>query len=204
MKKIVVFILVILLPTLISAQHRRIAPSSPAESTSTTNVLKTDQEYAVYAQILGEINKSGDLENSKVFLIRDRTMVEDHSHADDIRLRQVFPEILSDTLAEFKTKNNSSSVLRRQFPIKYRYNLVSDEVLKSFEDDTGWQLFNAKYPGATGIITFSQVGFSNNGNQALVFVSTDCEGLCGEGNYYFLEYSKKKWKISGKSMTWIS
>lgn len=191
MKNLVAILLTVLSPVFVFAQ------AAHAGSFEEIDLW----EYAVYGEILEHIYKEGDLAGSKMFVISGRTEVEDYSLFDDGRIRDRFKEVHSETLSDFRVRNHVESKLVKRISTKRPYEFMDDPSAKSLVDK--WQSFREKYPKAIGIITFSRVG-GNDGKQALVYVSTECEGLCGEGNFYLLEYSNKGWKIVGKSMTWIA
>ena len=49
--------------------------------------------------------------------------------------------------------------------------------------------------GATGIVTFSAVGFDASGATAVVNIMYVCAGLCGNGDVLILEKKNGNWTI---------
>jgi hypothetical protein len=54
------------------------------------------------------------------------------------------------------------------------------------------------------LISFSQIAFSRDGNDALVKISMVCGGLCGSGSTLHLHRSSTGWTILSRCGEWIS
>jgi len=54
------------------------------------------------------------------------------------------------------------------------------------------------------LMSFSQIGFSSDGNDAVVKFSMVCGGLCGSGSTIRLHRSAKGWSIVRRCAGWIS
>jgi len=158
------------------------------------------EEYAVYMAILGK--------DSKLFVVRDKSGVDNFGEDNDFfkeAFEKAFKELKPETIEDFKAKNKEISHLEKKFPTKETYYLISDEELsKFFYRGLDWEGFNKKYPNSGGFYTFSRVGFSKDGTQAILFVAHSCGSLCGEGYYYFLRNDNGEWKVIAPLMTWIS
>lgn len=63
--------------------------------------------------------------------------------------------------------------------------------------------FEQLFPGASGIISFSHVGFDSTLDEAVVSTSI-CGGLCGPGQSYFLKKKRGRWEVAAKSSVWVS
>lgn len=68
----------------------------------------------------------------------------------------------------------------------------------------GAKSFQQMFPGASGIISFSRVGFDSNLHEALVSTSFVCGGLCGTGNRYVLRKKSGRWAVVNKWMVWVA
>lgn len=64
--------------------------------------------------------------------------------------------------------------------------------------------FEKRFPGAGGITAFSRAGFNPALDEAVVFRSFFCGGLCGSGWRYFLKKRRGKWQITDQTMIWVS
>ena len=70
--------------------------------------------------------------------------------------------------------------------------------------ENGQKDFEKVYPGASGIISLSHVGFDPTLDEAIVSASFVCGGLCGTGWRYTLRKKRGRWAVAGKSIIWVS
>ena len=109
--------------------------------------------------------------------------------------------------ADFQTKIGSTSTLKRHFQIDATYLLLTanqlDVLFKGFSDE-GWEAYWKKYPHATGLLTFSRVGFSAQKNKAFVYAHESCGPRCGDGSSFLLEKENGSWKVKEEKQLWIS
>lgn len=61
-----------------------------------------------------------------------------------------------------------------------------------------------RFPGASGIISFSRVGFDSRLDEAIVATSFVCGGLCGSGDRYVLRKRQGRWEVVNKWRVWVS
>jgi hypothetical protein len=59
-----------------------------------------------------------------------------------------------------------------------------------------WSDFFARYPGAKGVLNFSEVSFKPDGRQALVYAVRVCGEGCVYGGIYLLEKTNGQWRVS--------
>jgi hypothetical protein len=64
--------------------------------------------------------------------------------------------------------------------------------------------FRQQFPDASGIISFSSVGFDSALDQAIVSTSDVCGMLCGTGSMYVLRKSRSGWRVINKWVVWVS
>lgn len=62
-----------------------------------------------------------------------------------------------------------------------------------------WEKFYRRFPKSSGVVTFSPVGLSADGESAMVMVDTGCGGKCGDTTYYVLRRQDGKWVIAGRA-----
>lgn len=67
-----------------------------------------------------------------------------------------------------------------------------------------WNRFYAAFPGAMGRFSVSPIGYSADGNMAVLNVDHGCGGLCGTGHIVVLKRVNGMWTVLGDMMTWIS
>jgi len=116
------------------------------------------------------------------------------------------PTLKQTTIDAFRRVNRQQTSLRHSFHPAIDYDLVDSAQLEPFfkRGDPGWFAFYKRFPGSPGIITFSRVGFSEDGTQALFYLSNHCGELCGTGMYVVMEKRNGSWAIGKEIEMWIS
>lgn len=172
---------------------------------SKKSVPFSDEEYKIYSTVLKD--------EKGILIIKDKTGMDADSKnfkgLENRGFENFLRKINSETIKDFLNKNNKSVSLERKFSLDLDYQFITNEELKKTFDykidgEMNWTFFREKYPKAGNIYTLSRVGFSQDGSQALVFVTDWCRSLCGEGNYYILKKENYEWKIVEQMMSWIS
>jgi hypothetical protein len=112
-----------------------------------------------------------------------------------------------ETLCDYGAKNNEPE---KPFPLLNlaipQVRLDRQEFQMLFEQNhfDGWKNFYERYPNSTGFLDFSRIGFNRAGDEAFVYASKSCGGLCGEGWYILLRKTSDGWMIQNKKMVWVS
>lgn len=206
MKKLLIFTLIAFcgLDVFGQATEKTIKIQSPPKAeTKTSSISKiTAEEYKVYMAVLGK--------TKEMFVVRDKSgMDKESKNIDRFSVRDFLKELIPETIEDFQAKNKEIAQLKKKFPTKINYKLINIDELREFfayefDGEMDWEAFYKKYPKSGGLYTFSRVGFSQDGQQALLFVTNWCRSLCGEGNYYLLKKENGEWKVINKHMIWIS
>jgi hypothetical protein len=210
MKKLLSFTLIIFcgLSVFGQSEKSKTQTATPDSAKNKTEVAAsvlspiTDEEYSVYTAVLGKTRE--------MFVIRDKTNMDKESkNIEKYSVGVFFKELVPDTIEDFLAKNKENAQIEKKFPTNIPYTLISIEQLKEFfayeyDGKMDWEAFYTKYPKSGGVFTFSRVGFSQDGKQALIFITNWCKTLCGTGEYYFLKKENGEWKVSNKHMVWIS
>lgn len=163
------------------------------------------ERYAAYSAVLTAMFVH---DSTKLLVIEDKTAddftAKDEKHWDYIK--KGLEPLSQITIDDFTAKNAQPTTIESKFTLTTKVTLVSkSEVDKLFGQGGGWwKAFYEKYPGSSGLITFSNVGFNGDGTQALLYVGYSCGGLCGSGHYVLLAKNNGAWKIEKSVMTWIS
>ena len=85
------------------------------------------------------------------------------------------------------------------------YTLLSQEELAKISSQPNWnEILAEKYPGSSGYLLFSRVGFNRTLDQAVIYVGQVAGPLMGSGSYYLLEKQNGEWKILKVIGIWIS
>ena len=169
------------------------------------------REYAVYSALLDEIDESpNDGKEVTLLVINDQTEGPDKSCVPE-EIAQWYGEVKSDEIKplfeNLTEKNKDSAPLYRKFKVNRQYVLLNAlNFVSNFEerDLDGWNEFYKKYPGSSGYITFSRVGFNSDETKALIYRQTNCGGLCGYGGYILLSKDNGTWKEIGAYGCWES
>jgi hypothetical protein len=113
----------------------------------------------------------------------------------------------TEMVENFLEKACSSGRLSRTFHTDLPKTFVVGENVH-FEgwpiDKRGSPSFEKLFPGASGIISFSRVGFDSNLYEAIVSTGFHCGGLCGTGWRYFLKKKQGKWEVAHRRLVWVS
>ena len=171
-----------------------------------------DEEYAVYSAL---ISQKFVREKTKRLVILNETarQFSPSEDADTVwAVKARIPEASEPVLDDFAKKNKTTSLLERRFKFQVDYVLISDEELDSFFKDgfpgegfeRSWKQFYEKYPGAPGYIWLSRVGFDKEKGEAVVYVGSMCDQLCGGGQYVRLVKKDGGWKVEQEVTIWAS
>jgi hypothetical protein len=118
------------------------------------------------------------------------------------------PELNRETIDDFHARAKECYSLRLQLDIPVKYVIVGgkdlDPLFPKGELDRAWSRFYAKYPGSSGIISFSRPGFNRAFTQALISTGRSCGGLCGAGHFVLLTKDNGGWTVKTKVPTWVS
>jgi hypothetical protein len=225
MQRIMLIIgLVILIGVSVAIFFLRTTPESPkAEATATPTIGRfahsqaaiESEEYAVYSALI----KGMYIEDAVKLLVIYRDIsgcvpstndekVESMRRSMEEHAIKNLPELMQDTLDNYRVKGKECHTLRKQFNIPVKYLLVTDKDIEPLfpkgEVDRVWRRFYNKYPKSSGIISLSNIGLNGEMTQALVYTGRSCGGLCGAGYYVMLTKEDGFWSIKSKINTWVS
>ena len=71
-------------------------------------------------------------------------------------------------------------------------------------DACGWRGIHNKFPGVSGIITLSRVGFNEAHDIALLYLSNSSDDEAAMGVYLLLAKHEGRWEVVGLAMSWVS
>ena len=77
--------------------------------------------------------------------------------------------------------------------------LVSRQTLDSFlhnGPEPYWREFYRRYPGSNGSISFSSIGYSADGNVALLVVDQSCATFCGALSNVVVKRKRGGWRVA--------
>jgi hypothetical protein len=159
------------------------------------------EEYAVYSALVRQNPIGYDLGSS--FVVRENTRADLDMFERTLENVHKLPSSLVDS---YRSRNAASYTLGPNLDIEQDYVLMPQEDFDQLFLRKGarWTDFEAKYPGASGFILFSRVGFNADGDEALADMGFRCGDLCGAGGLYVLVREDGSWKVQETLMTWQS
>lgn len=157
--------------------------------------------YAVYSAVIDSLYIVENIDYVVIRVMTDPYPLGDTATVSHIRQKIAVPDALFDSYA---LANTASFPLERKFTIATDYALVQDSSVQRIWTEGGWEKFYTLYPNAQGYMTLSRVGFSADGNTALVYVSNMPMFLAGHGVCVRCERQNGVWKVTGDVVVWIS
>ena len=160
--------------------------------------------YLIYSTVINNLpkNKSG-------YVIRRRTTTVPFFPYKSPResIENLFQGenkiINSEVLTSFLMRNKESVDLEARFELHYPYTLISPEQLSKVFEDGGWENFRRLFPGRS-YIKLSSIGYSSEGDKALVYLGKSASYKSGGGDYYVLKKQGTNWVIVGEVNVWLS
>lgn len=117
--------------------------------------------------------------------------------------------VRADTIQDFKKAYCKPGPLPQSFHTDLPRHFIAHEAKIYMADlvpinKNGWKPFKQLFPRATGIISFSHVGFDWTLDQAMVFTAVVCGDLCGGGTVYVLRKIHGRWRVVSSGLIWES
>lgn len=112
-----------------------------------------------------------------------------------------------DTIQDFLKKFCTPGQLSRTFHTDSPRTFVGDGEIDFGDGLTFLQKGQPpakRFPGASGIISFSKVGFDSHLKEAIVATSFVCGGLCGHGSRFVLRKGHGRWEVVNKWTVWVA
>ena len=150
----------------------------------------------VYAAVLDSFFV---LPTTRQLLVQPRTVtgvghIDDQDYESGIAGLAPLPAGLQGNFELHRRKEQAVPPIPARVPTKHFTPTLADALPRN-DPDEFWTAFEKKYPHANGILGVSPVGFSTDGNAALVMVDHACGSLCGATVYYLLERRGTRWIV---------
>jgi hypothetical protein len=72
------------------------------------------------------------------------------------------------------------------------------------DPDKYWREYYQRFPGVSGIIELSAIGYSADGSAGVLMVDTGCGSLCGNGYIVVVKRDRGLWRLARIQNTWVS
>lgn len=99
----------------------------------------------------------------------------------------------------YRDANKEEERLTDEFSLRIPHELQQVKVVCAFSSGlnpkASWDEFFQKYPKSTGALSFSRVGFSPDGQRALVYVHNACGFLCSNEYLIVLRKETANWQV---------
>jgi hypothetical protein len=160
---------------------------------------------AVYRAVLDSIAASRGRHRRTQFVVTDSTFTSGGFSFEGSRL----PGVDSAVLADFQSRNAESRSLRYlpSLGLSIPVVLISRDYLKSFlksGPEEYWSEFYRRHPGSAGSIGFTSIGYSRDGNVALLEVDQSCGSVCGELSAVVVKRERGRWRVTFIQVTVVS
>jgi hypothetical protein len=113
----------------------------------------------------------------------------------------------ADTIQDFIQKSCTEGPLSRAFHTDFPRVFIKPNLI-SFDtapiNRNGRKDFKQTFPGASGIISLSRVGFDPSLREAIISTSFVCGFLCGTGRLYMLRKKWGRWEVISNPIVWVS
>jgi hypothetical protein len=151
-----------------------------------------EEEYAVYSALISDKFGGG----GGTVVIVDHTVGEYGKKMDSM------PGLDPEALTNYIARNHQPCTLYSQaFKLAGKVALISSSAYPGLD---GWGEFYNQYPGSTGIIDVSRVGFNASRDKAFVYAGQMKGDLYGTGYCFTLEKKNGRWVVVDYEQVWIS
>ncbi len=160
-----------------------------------------EMEYTIFTDLLPQLYG-----NQSVYVIDENS----RSYGIPIEISKELPTISPETLKNYKVANAENYSLTAIFSEDNKFAMVNrDEYLRPMmcpeAKCADLEKLQKKYPGASGVIMLSKIGFNRAKNQALVYTQIDIGTSENEFHIVLLNMQDGEWVIEDSiKVEWVS
>jgi hypothetical protein len=113
----------------------------------------------------------------------------------------VSAETINDYISNSKTKRDLT-----HDDLGIDWTLIPDASVESYFNDGGggWREFYKDHRHSSGLLSLSRIGFNRTRDEAIVYVATQCDWLCGVGSFVILKKEGAIWREKMTLPIWVS
>ena len=197
MKTAVTILVPILYLLLVSACATGVQPVELTEDVENQTFQSRDTETAaIYSTLLNKDPRKY-LSDSSVLMVVSETYLGADTD-DDVYFKLTDSVLVEETLVDFRSLNEKTETINFLLSVNKPYEYISPaELILRLDDGQDWIRTHT-------VTSFSQVGFNNKLDQALVYMGHFCGGECASGSVYFLVKENNVWEIRSEIVSWVS
>jgi hypothetical protein len=192
-----------------NAQPQTVQQDKPAELAT----VQDPDEYAVWSVLVLKYTEP----NHHTYIIRDRTTTESRSRAfgphayEYLSSEEAYSDLQAKNKEQYRLENKLSVTPPCVFTSREKEESlfpalptgrVDEQTIKKMQNS--WDQFYREYPGVSGMLTFSRVGFNSDKSEAVVYVRYDGGVMAHSGSYVVLTRQRESWEIKTQKVIWLS
>jgi len=152
---------------------------------------------AVYRAVLDSMSAPQTGRRPTQLVVIDSTFTV---QAQDLEIEKL-PEVDEAAISDFQKRNNETRSVRylSSLDLSVPVVLVSRHTLESFlhnGPEPYWEEFYRRYPGSNGSISFSSIGYSIDGNLAVLVVDQGCGSFCDALSNVVVKRTLGRWRVT--------
>jgi len=170
-------------------------------------IYKNREDSVVYATAISAIFPKMEFFDKpiKQFVFENKTTIEGYD-GPGIKYRdvsEIIPGTTVDTKSDFVTKNAERHPLGELKGLPVKYSLMDTSEMNGQFPLGSWRRFYETYPDSAGLLSLSMIGYSNNGEQALVYIAHAQADDGGSGYLFLLKKINNHWKVQNEEIVWV-
>jgi hypothetical protein len=187
------------------------------QGTVGTQQTGESRDKDVYTAVLDSLFTEPDIRQSDRLVVGDSTSASVYERNYVTQRRRTAVGFVAELFSDFGYVDTSAV---RSFENRNRKRLAIPQLLLSRapvvrvktstmnslpgEFSARWRAFYELYPRSAGLISLSTIGYSSNGDVAIVMIDRLCGRLCGHGYLIGLRREAGKWYVASIKPTWVS
>jgi len=155
-------------------------------------------DQAVYQTVLDSVVVPWASSGIRQLVIRNRTSVHRQVAGSFERFYRL-PQVDSAAVRGLEARSREPHPLTglRSLKLRIPIVLVDDQTLNAFPKDLDqyWSQFYQRYPGSSGLISLSSIGYNSKSDFAILMMYQECGVMCGNGYIAALRRVGETWGI---------